>query len=198
MFSVDMDDLNCLQSEPWLLTFLSHLSKATNEDLDAALAPCVSFECELRKYFASLCVNIPRPEPRYRYAGLLDVFSIPDRPQVLKARPRIVHSDEELGVRDQKFIFALPEEKRSLAGAPVTIESFSAFLRCWEIFSEGSLTEMNWNNVIAAGGSVLSCISVVDPGVRTSTHTLRRHFRREEYVSSDIDLFIWGLSRSEV
>ncbi|KAH3732670.1 ankyrin repeat protein [Pelomyxa schiedti] len=56
------------------------------------------------------------------------------------------------------------------------------FQQNWEEFTSGVLTGLSWSNVFAAGGSVLACIQ--PDGMA--------HAR-----SSDIDLFLWGLSSDE-
>ncbi len=99
---------------------------------------------------------------------------------------------------NEQFIFPLPDQKRYSKDEPITVGSFEAFLHSWQIFSEGSLQEINWDNVVVAGGSVLACISPVPKEFMSSKRSLREYFQQKEYLSSDIDLFLWGLSQSEV
>ncbi|CAM9531104.1 unnamed protein product [Ectocarpus sp. 12 AP-2014] len=61
------------------------------------------------------------------------------------------------------------------------------FFQQFNVFTEGQLTFMDWNNVVAAGGSVLAATHPPPPGpLRDFYHTLA-------YRSSDVDLFLYGL-----
>ncbi len=187
-----------MTSEPELLAFLAGFALAPNSKLDEVLEPAISFERELRRLFAD------EPEHsrlRHPFMGLLSVFDIPEYPHTLRARPRTIPTipDEESGrTGNEQFIFPLPDQKRYSKDEPITVGSFEAFLHSWQIFSEGSLQEINWDNVVVAGGSVLACISPVPKEFMSSKRSLREYFQQKEYLSSDIDLFLWGLSQSEV
>ncbi|KCV69365.1 hypothetical protein H696_03796 [Fonticula alba] len=53
---------------------------------------------------------------------------------------------------------------RKAPGDPVITGSLDAFHRNWELFTENSLRYVKWDNVVAAGGSVLACLMpVFDP-----------------------------------
>ncbi|CAM9142851.1 unnamed protein product [Pylaiella littoralis] len=64
------------------------------------------------------------------------------------------------------------------------------FFQQFNVFTEGQLTFMDWNNVVAAGGSVLAATHPPPPGpLRDFYHTLA-------YRMSDVDLFIYGVDES--
>lgn len=191
---MDLNNLK-LNSEPEVLAFLSRLSLASNDELDAILETAISFERELRFLFAK---EPQHPRLLFRFVGLIDLFDIANYDQVLTARPPAIHSADDEDTRNERFIFPLPAEKRLAPGSPITIESFPAFLDCWSVFSNDSLKDINWNNVVVAGGSIMACASPVPLEIRKSKVSLRAHFQRKEYASSDIDLFLWGVSQSEV
>ncbi|CAJ0829388.1 15258_t:CDS:10 [Entrophospora sp. SA101] len=67
------------------------------------------------------------------------------------------------------------------------------FTRNWKLFTEGSLADIDWSNVFAAGGSVLSCLLPIPEEYNVSPRKIREYYHDKMYGSSDIDLFIYGL-----
>jgi hypothetical protein len=57
---------------------------------------------------------------------------------------------------------------------------------------------MDWSNVIVAGGAVLASVSPVPEHARASKRALRKWFHTAAYPTSDVDLFLWGLSTEQV
>ncbi len=182
----------CLSLDAHVLTFLSRLLPASDLQLDEILGPSILFERQLRELYA----NDPKGDAvQNPYTGLLSVFDINNYSETMKARPRTFFDEEN---RKEQIIFPIPVEKRNSLGDPVTVEHYSDFVHQWEIFSEGSLAEIDWSNIVVAGGSVLACVSPVPQEFRTSKRSLRDYFQKKEYLSSDIDIFLWGLSPIEV
>lgn len=69
-----------------------------------------------------------------------------------------------------------------------TVVSQPMFKTHWDIFTEGQLAELNWDNVFVAGGCVLAALTPAPEGSK------RDYFHNVAYPSSDIDLFIYGLT----
>ncbi|KAL0576150.1 hypothetical protein V5O48_005818 [Marasmius crinis-equi] len=68
--------------------------------------------------------------------------------------------------------------------------SQTTFDDCWIAMTGGVLRGLDWSNIFVAGGSVLGtflCPPVTEQGV----HTL------EDWTSSDVDIFLWGVSSDE-
>jgi hypothetical protein len=63
---------------------------------------------------------------------------------------------------------------------------------------EGSLSQLDWSNVVVAGGSVLACLLPVPKGYLSSKRALRKWFHTTAYPASDVDLFVWGLGPEQV
>lgn len=63
--------------------------------------------------------------------------------------------------------------------------STEAFKKRWESMTGGLLHGLNWDNVFVAGGIILGAI--LTPEVSDAN-------RPEEWVSSDVDMYIYGLS----
>jgi hypothetical protein len=67
-----------------------------------------------------------------------------------------------------------------------------------DVFTEGSLSQLDWNNVVAAGGAVLACLTPLPEAAKGSRRNTRKHYHAAAYPTSDIDPFQGGLSFEEV
>jgi hypothetical protein len=78
-------------------------------------------------------------------------------------------------------------------------DSLDDFKRNWAIFTEGSLSQLiDWSNVVAAGGSVLACLSPLPADAQASKRNLRKYYHSQAFPTSDVDLFLWGLTPEQV
>lgn len=116
---------------------------------------------------------------------LVDVFS----DENLFKYAHLSKEEEEL-----PKVFTLKEPKPAGASAIVDKKEFE---RNFSIFSEDQLKYLNWENVIAAGGSVLAALSPIPGEHALNNKTRRKYFHDIGYASSDIDLFIYGLNTEE-
>ncbi|RXW22626.1 hypothetical protein EST38_g3223 [Candolleomyces aberdarensis] len=163
------------------------LPEGPGVSLDDALKPSVEDETELRQYFASDRGNVRLQDP---CVGLVDVFDAPV--DVRTTRARIVKDDDDMIA---KHILPVNKEARRPEGAPSMVESLDEFKKNWAIFTEGSLSQLlDWNNVIAAGGSVLACLTPLKEENKVSKRAIRKHYHSVAYPTSDVDLFLWGLT----
>ncbi|KAF7347372.1 Ankyrin repeat protein [Mycena venus] len=157
--------------------------------LDDVLKPSLEIEHELRQLFADDKTHERLADP---HVGLVDVFDAPDAIRVTRAR--IVQDDQDLSAH---YIMPLTKEKRRLEG-PCMLDNLSDFKKNWDVFTEGSLSQLlDWKNVVAAGGSVLACLEPLPEAAKGSRRNMRKHYHAAAYPSSDIDLFLWGLSLEE-
>lgn len=159
--------------------------------LDAILQPSLDDEAELRKLFATDKTN-PRLDDIH--VGLVDVFTAP--PDIRTTRTRTVKDDDDLR---SHYIFPLAEGERRHEGSPAMVDTLDAFKRNWSVFTEDALSQLlDWNNVVAAGGSVLACVAPLPPHATISKRAMRKHYHEKAYPSSDVDLFLWGLDAEQV
>jgi hypothetical protein len=167
------------------------LPKDPGVSLNEALRPSLAYEAELRRLFATDRDSAQLDDP---YVGLVDVFAA--TPDIRLTRARLVRGDEDLSA---EYVMPLSEDRRRKEGSPAMADSLDEFKRNWAVFTEGSLSQLiDWNNVIAAGGSVLACLSPLPANVQTSRRNIRKYFHSQAFPTSDIDLFLWGLSPEEV
>ncbi|KDQ19308.1 hypothetical protein BOTBODRAFT_170420 [Botryobasidium botryosum FD-172 SS1] len=170
---------------------ISALPPGPGVSLAPAIQPTLEDETTLRRLFATDRANARLEDP---YVGLVDVFG--DGTDAIKrTRARVVKDEEDLSAH---YIMALDEKRRRKDGAPAIADTFADFKYNWNIFTEGSLANLiDWNNVVAAGGSVLAALLPLPDHAKESKRTLRKYYHQEAYPSSDVDLFLWGLTPEE-
>ncbi|KAJ7167928.1 ankyrin repeat protein [Mycena filopes] len=182
-----MADTQTLEAQVFIDRVLS-LPDDPGTPLDPTLQTSLDDEAELRRLFAQDRTNVRLQNP---YVGLVDVSCAPDRIQTTRAR--IVNDD-----LDAQYVMPLSETVRRPDGTPSMASDLDEFKRNWSIFSEGSLSQLlNWDNVLAAGGSVLACLAPLPETARKSKRTIRKYYHSVAYPTSDVDLFLWGLTPAE-
>ncbi|KAJ3300926.1 hypothetical protein HDU76_005966, partial [Blyttiomyces sp. JEL0837] len=145
----------------------------------------IDLENSNRKLFAQ---DRNHPAIADPYASLVSVHDGPEPGSSVKA---LAQFPEEAAV---PVIMPIPPELRIGAGLPCTVDK-EEFIFNWRIFTENSLQFLKWDNVFAAGGSVLACLAPVPDEMRYSPAHLREMYR-EKFPASDIDLFIYGLDEA--
>ncbi|KAH9180206.1 hypothetical protein EDB89DRAFT_2061917 [Lactarius sanguifluus] len=155
--------------------FLSQVATLPNGpvSLDKVLQPSLDDEAELRKLFATDKGNARLSDI---HVGLVDVFAAPS--DIRTTRARAVKDDAD---RDAQHIMALPSSLRREEGSPAMVESLGTFKKNWSIFTENSLSQLtDWSN--AATGS---------------KRAMRKYFHEKAFPSSDVDIFLYGLTVDE-
>ncbi|KAJ3108241.1 hypothetical protein HDU97_001775 [Phlyctochytrium planicorne] len=144
----------------------------------------IALENHYRKLFAQ-----HRDDPAIQdpHAGLLPVFS--QSKSIFSTLP--VLAEEEAMPK----VLAVENKNRRAPGTPAVLGK-EDFMANWRLFTNNSLQYLDWSNVFAAGGSVLSCLL---PMPETAIKTLmdRREYLQTQFAASDIDLFIYGLNEDE-
>jgi hypothetical protein len=159
--------------------------------LDAVLQPSLDDEAELRKLFATDKGNARLKDI---HVGLVNVFAAPS--DIRTTRARVVTGDAD---RDSQHIMPLPDPQRRKEGSPAMVDNFEAFKKNWNIFTENSLSQLSdWSNVVAAGGSVQACLMPLPKAASASKRAMRKHYHERAFPSSDVDLFLYGLTPQEV
>ncbi|TFK64176.1 ankyrin [Pluteus cervinus] len=162
------------------------LPKGPGISLDDALKPSLDDEADLRRLFATEKDNARLKDP---YVGLIDIFSAPG--DIRTTRARVVKDDEDLAA---KYVMPLTEVDRRKEGTSSMANDLEEFKKSWAIFTEASLSTLDWSNVVAAGGAVQACLAPLSDETKSSKKNLRKHLHTVAYPTSDVDLFIWGLT----
>jgi hypothetical protein len=162
-----------------------------NVSLDAILQPSLDDEAELRKFFATDKGNARLEDV---HVGLVDIFASPS--DIRTTRARVVTSDSN---RDAQHVIASSAAQRRKEGSPAMLDSLEAFKKNWSVFTESSLFQLfDWSNVIAAGGSVQACLMPLPKAAMASKRAMKKYYHEKAFPSSDVDLFLCGLTRQEV
>ena len=91
----------------------------------------------------------------------------------------------------------LKKADRKLSGAPAIVASFKTFQHNFNLFSESSLADVDWNNVVAAGSSVTTALLPVPEKWAGSKRSLREYYHEHLAPASDVDLFLYGLNEKQ-
>lgn len=171
---------------------IAALPSGPGVDLNEVLQPSLDDETELRKLFATDKGHV---RLQNLHVGLVDVFAGPEAIRTVRAR--VVKDDEE--DLSGKYVMPLLESDRRKEGSACMVRDLEEFRRNWAIFTEGSLTQLiDWNNVVAAGGAVQACLAPLDEATTESKRTIRKHYHTTAYPTSDVDLFLYGLTPEQV
>jgi hypothetical protein len=159
--------------------------------LNEALRPSIEYEAQLRRLFATDRDNTQLDDP---YVGLVDVFAV--TPNIRVTRARVIKGDQDLSA---EYVMPLSGDRRRKEGSPAMADSLDDFKRNWAIFTESSLSQLiDWSNVVAAGGSVLACLIPLPADAQASKRNLRKYYHSQAFPTSDVDLFLWGLTPEQV
>ncbi|KZL88206.1 ankyrin repeat protein [Colletotrichum incanum] len=164
----------------------NHPEKKMVEILD----PYRKYEAQLRSVFAQDRKNPALSDP---HINLLPLFTEDTKNIKTRARFLAAETQEE----KDRYIMALPDDKRRANGSPAVVSSIKEFQKNFNVFSESSLVDMNWDNVVAAGSSVINTLLPVPPEFNTSKRKLREYYHEKFCPASDVDLFLYGLTHEE-
>jgi hypothetical protein len=170
--------------------FVSYVSENPKTPIARLLEPYKAFESELRKVYAQ--------QPSHEAVkdggiNLVPIFAGHEGEIRIRARRLDAETEEEKG----KYIMSLKDEDRKPEGAPAVVSSFKDFQQNFNLFSESSLTELNWNNVVAAGTAVTTALLPVPHQWAGNKRTLRTYYHEHLAPASDVDLFLYGLNEEQ-
>ncbi|KAJ7181063.1 hypothetical protein C8R46DRAFT_844290, partial [Mycena filopes] len=155
--------------------------------LHPILKPSLEDEAELRHLFATDRTHTRLSNP---YVGLVDVFDAPA--DIRTTRARVVKDEADLNAQ---YVMPLCELNRRKEGTPSIVPDIDEFKKNWGVFSEGSLSQLfDWSDVVAAGGAVLACLTPLSDEAKVSKRAMRKYYHSTAYPTSDVDLFLWGLT----
>lgn len=168
--------------------FIHHVERQPHSQAGVAQAvePFKAFESKLREIYAQ------QPDhPVVRANHLVPIFE--NSPITTRARDL---SNESSAEKDS-YLLSLPEGLRRKHGSLATVQSLKDFRTNFNIFSESSLAELKWDNVVVAGSAVNTSLLPVDAPYNESRRALRHYYHDKLAPASDVDLFLYGLSEEE-
>jgi hypothetical protein len=131
--------------------FIPFLKKRSDFPITESVAPFKAYENKLREIFAQEPDNPALSDP---LVNALPIFA--GHEGEFKIRSRDL--DKESKEKQQKYVFPLMKEVRKPNGAQAVVNSLQDFKKNFNLFCESSLADMNWDNVVAAGSSVVTAL----------------------------------------
>ncbi|RMZ85696.1 hypothetical protein DV736_g6555, partial [Chaetothyriales sp. CBS 134916] len=169
--------------------FLKYTNGCTNHsDLSELVKPFKAFESKLREIYAQ------HPDhPAIEKNHLVPIFSDDALCPAIRAR----NLDNEPSDLKDRYLLALDDEARRPNGSPAIVKTLPEFRNNFNLFCESSLVDLDWNNVIAAGSSVVTALLPVDAPHNESKRALRAYYHQTLAPASDVDLFLYGLNEEQ-
>ncbi|KAJ2907045.1 ankyrin repeat protein [Zalerion maritima] len=152
--------------------------------------PYVKYEARLRQLYAQNPDHALVKDP---HANVLSLFAEGTPPIKTRARDLASDSKEE----KDRYIMALPDEKRRPTGSPAVVSSLREFQDNFAVFSESAIVDLDWSNVVASGSSVVNCLLPVPKEFKSSKRALREYYHEKFCPASDVDLFIYGITEEQ-
>lgn len=130
------------------IQFIPYLAK--HDDIKVALEPYKKYENKLREVFAQEPASAITADPLVNVLPLFDGHE-----EMLKIRAR----DMNASVHEKdKYLLALPDAERKPGGSSAIVSSMKEFKKNFNLFSESSLVDLDWSNIVAAGSSVATSL----------------------------------------
>ncbi|KAM5381008.1 hypothetical protein ACJZ2D_003123 [Fusarium nematophilum] len=181
----DLPDLPARHSE-----LAKYISDNKDKPLTEILEPYRKYEANLRSVYAQDRQNPILDDP---HLNVLPLFTDDTKLITTRARNLEAESEEE----KSRYIMALPDDKRRQHGSPATVANLTEFQKNFNVFSESSLVDLDWSNVVAAGSSVVNCLLPVPKEFNTTKRKLREYYHEKFCPASDVDLFLYGLTHDQ-
>ncbi|KAG4030376.1 hypothetical protein MFRU_012g01140 [Monilinia fructicola] len=170
--------------------FIPYLSQNSTKHISTIVGPYKAYESELRKVYAQ------QPDHEAVKDGavnLVPIFSGHESDLKVRARDLKNETKEE----SDKYIMPLKDDERRPHGSPAVVESFRDFQTNFNLFSESSLADLDWNNVVAAGSAVTTSLIPLPEKWAGSKRAMREYYHQHLAPASDVDLFLYGLTEAE-
>ncbi|KAL2833986.1 ankyrin repeat-containing domain protein [Aspergillus pseudoustus] len=170
---------------------VQYLQSHPDKPIRDLLNPYNDFDAVLRQIFAQ------RPDHPAIADGLVNVVPLYDTAGdgttnlQIRARDLATESNDV----KSKYIMPLADKDRRPNGSPAVVQSLKEFQTNFNIFSEGSLAGLNWDNVLAVGSSVATALLPLpaDFALADSKRKIRQFYHEQLAPASDVDLFLYGL-----
>ncbi|KAK4153422.1 ankyrin repeat-containing domain protein [Chaetomidium leptoderma] len=172
-----------------LAGLVKHIGQHPETPMTEMLEPYRKYEAHLRQAFAQDPGNELLKDP---HVNVLPLFT--EDTQHIKIRARNLEAESK---EKSKYIMPLSAQVRRPDGSPAIVQSLKEFQRNFSVFSESSLAEFDWSNVVAAGSSVVNTLIPVPDQYNRSKRALREFYHEKFCPASDVDLFLYGLTEEQ-
>lgn len=139
--------------------------KAKGVPVPEILQPYLRYESRLREVYAQDALN---PELKSNaFLNTTPLFALDSsaedkelHPLKIQARDLASETEEEKG----RYLLPLTDDKRLAHGSPAVVSSVAQFRRNFNLFSESSLVDLDWSNVVVGGSAVTTALLNVPGG----------------------------------
>ncbi|KAF3222748.1 hypothetical protein TWF192_008791 [Orbilia oligospora] len=176
-----------------LPSFPKYLAENKDKPVRELLQPYLDHENRTRELFAQDPAN---PVLENEYLGLVPVYVGHEEHIEIRARNQKYESEDE-----KKYILPLKDEERKISGERAIV-GLERFKKNFRIYSESALVNLDWNNVVAAGSSVMTALLTIPEEHQRSHKCLRQYYKKLSREQTDrkeepyIDLFLYGLDEA--
>ncbi|KAE8369865.1 ankyrin repeat-containing domain protein [Aspergillus caelatus] len=168
--------------------FIGWINNNQDTPIGQLIKPYNEYEAVVRKLFAQ---EPSHPALRDNHLNIVPLYDTTEK-TIVPSRPRDPSSESP--DLHEKYVMPLKAESRRAYGDPAVVSSLEDFRNNFNIFSEGSLSDMDWSNVVVAGSAVVTCLMPVPEEHRGSKRALRQFYHDKYAPASDVDLFLYGLT----
>ncbi|KAJ5835857.1 hypothetical protein N7447_001883 [Penicillium robsamsonii] len=171
--------------------FVKYVNSNPERPMSDLVQPYNEYDAVLRKTFAqdpshtSIQDNYVNVVPLYDQNGSTNLS--------IRARDLASETPEQT----EKYLLPLSKKDRKQHGATAVVPSLNEFQNNFALFTEGSLSEIDWSNIVAAGSAVTTSLLPVPEKYRNSKRGLRKYYHEEFAPASDVDLFLYGLNEEQ-
>ena len=148
--------------------FVAFVNSHPNVVIREQLEPYKRYDAKLREIFAQ--------EPEHSIlsnntVNLTPIYNGRERDITIRARDLEAETNEE----KEKYLMPLKDKDRRPSGSPAIVPSFKDFQANFNVFSEQSLVDMDWTNVVVAGSAVVTALLPVPDEHKDSKKGLRKY-----------------------
>lgn len=172
--------------------FISYLNHKENENkpIRDLVEPYKKHDAKLRELFAQDPDNVALTD---QHVNLVPVFDGHESEITVRARDLAAEPE----VEQQRYIMPLKVKDRKPTGAPAVVPSLKDFQTNFNVFSEQSLVDMRWDNVVCAGSAVVTSMVPTPDKYNTSKRGVRQYYHEIVAPASDVDLFLYDLTEDQ-
>ena len=154
--------------------FTAYLAKHPELPLSQLVSPYNEFEGKLREVYAQ---SPDHPAIQDPHVNIVPVFN--GHEDTIRIRARDPASD---AVEAEKFIMPLKDADRKPDGAHAIVNNLKSFKDNFNLFSESSLVDLDWSNIVVAGSAVVTSLLPVPEPYNESKRALREYVLHPKHI----------------
>jgi hypothetical protein len=157
--------------------FIEHIASHPQTPILELLEPYLHYETALRRTFVEQLEHACNATEEN---NVVPIFARQEHKLKIRAR------DLSAETQSQKdtYILSLSPESRKANGSPAVVSSLEEFKKNLSIYSVRSLEDVDWSNVVVAGGAAAACLLPVPAPHTKLTAALHHYYSRLQRLTS--------------